>query len=588
MKGLSKSRIIAWKQCPKQLWLQAYQPSQAGISESSRRNFQIGNAVGEVARSVYPSGILIEDVHDLKGALKSTQEALAKNSSQPLFEAAFQHDGVLVRADVMLPGKQGYRMVEVKSSTGLKDYHLNDCAIQTWIVKQNGIPLTSVELAHIDTSFVYQGDDDYHGLFRHVPLDERLAPLLDQVPCWIEGARDTLSSKDEPAIEPGEQCVDPFECPFYAYCTRNMEMPEEPEFPLGVLYRMQAGKKEELRAQGHEDALTVPESELNETQRWIQRISRSGKAELKPAAQRELSALPYPRYHLDFETITLAVPRWAGTRPYGTQVPFQWSCHIEDEPGKLRHAMFLDTSGGDPRRSFAESLIRILGADGPVFVYNQSFEKARIKELAEHCADLADDLLAINERVVDLLPIAQANYYHPDMKGSWSIKAVLPTIAPDLAYGDLDVGNGEDAQVAYAELLDFNTSNEQRKKLTEGLLAYCERDTLAMVRIAWFFERGGNMAEVRFPEPEEKYLMTRSRATIEVAGDVVTQGDMDSSDQAAIDASANCDGIVIESRRLYFEIDNERQTNYPLGEKSKNLDSVWSVERVRQSVAVKS
>lgn len=359
MKGLSKSRIIAWKQCPKQLWLQAYQPSLADVSESSRRNFQIGNAVGAVARAVYPSGILIEDVFDLKSALKFTQEALAAHPKQPLFEAAFQHDGVLVRADVMLPGKQGYRMVEVKSSTGLKDYHLNDCAIQTWIVKQNGIPLTSIELAHIDTSFVYQGDKDYRGLFCHVPLDAQLEPLLDQVPGWIEGARDTLSSKDEPAIEPGEQCVDPFECPFYAYCTRNMEKPEEPEFPLDVFYRMQTAKKEALFAQGYQDALDVPEMELNETQRWIQRVSRSGKAELKPAAQQALSSLPYPRYHLDFETITLAVPRWAGTRPYGTQVPFQWSCHIEDEPGKLRHAMFLDTSGGDPRRPFAESMIKI-------------------------------------------------------------------------------------------------------------------------------------------------------------------------------------------------------------------------------------
>lgn len=588
MKALSKSRIIAWKQCQKQLWLQAYQPSLATISESSKRNFQIGNAVGEVARHVYPSGILIEDVYDLKAALKSTQEALAEHPNQPLFEAAFQHDGVLVRADVMLPEKSGYRMVEVKSSTALKDYHLHDCAIQTWIVKQNGIPLTSVELAHIDTSFVYQGDEDYRGLFRHVPLDAQLAPLLDQVPGWIEGARDTLGSKDEPAIEPGEQCADPFECPFYAYCTRNMEKPEEPEFSLDVFYRMQAGKKEGLRAQGYEDALTVPESQLNETQRWIQRVSRSGNAELKPAAQQELAALPYPRYHLDFETITMAVPRWAGTRPYGTQVPFQWSCHIEDAPGKLRHGMFLDTSGGDPRRGFAESMIKILEEDGPVLVYNQSFEKARIKELAEHCNDLADKLLAINERVVDLLPIAQANYYHPDMKGSWSIKAVLPTIAPDLAYGDLEVGNGEDAQVAYAELLDPNTSNEQRKKLTEGLLAYCERDTLAMVRIAWFFERGGNMVGVQFPEPEERYLMTRSRALISVTGDTVTQEDMGRADQAAIDASANTDGIVIEKQRLYFELDSVRQTVRALGKKSKTLGSVWSVERVRQSVAVKS
>ncbi|MDD5300329.1 MAG: DUF2779 domain-containing protein [Gallionella sp.] len=582
MKGLSKSRIIAWKQCPKQLWLQVHKPSLIVQSEATKRNFQVGNAVGEAARKVYPAGELIEHVYDLKAALAATQAALSKKSNVPLFEAAFQHEGVLIRADVLLPEKNGYRMVEVKSSTGLKDYHLNDCAAQTWVVKQNGVLLTSVELAHIDTSFIYQGDDDYRGLFRHVVLDEQIEPLLEQVPKWVEGARTTLCG-DEPAIEPGEQCTAPFECQFYAYCTRNMAQATAPEFPLEVFYRMQTGKKEELRAQGYEDALTVPETQLNETQRWIQRVSRAGKAELKPAAQQELAALPYPRYYLDFETIALAVPRWEGTRPYSTQVPFQWSCHIEDEPGKLRHAMFLDTSGGDPRRAFAESMVKILGQDGPVIVYNQSFEKSRIKELAEYCVDLADDLLAINERVVDLLPIAQANYYHPDMKGSWSIKAVLPTIAPDLTYDNLEVGNGEDAQVAYAELLDSNTSNEQRKKLIEGLLAYCERDTLAMVRIAWFFQRGGNMDGVQFPEPEEKYLMTRSRATIEVVGDVVTQEDMGRADQAALDASANNDGIVIEKKRLCFYLDKERQSHAPLGKHSKELTSVWEIERLTPS-----
>lgn len=221
----------------------------------------------------------------------------------------------------------------------------------------------------------------------------------------------------------------------------------------------------------------------------IQRVSKSGKQKFdKQAAKQEIVSLPYPRFYLDFETMAFVIPRWAGTRPWATQVPFQWSCHIEYTPGKLRHTMFLDVSGDDPRRTFAESLINAIGSEGIVLVYNAGFEKSRISELAEIFSDLSPALLSINERVVDLLPMARQHYYHPAMKGSWSIKAVLPTIAPDLAYDKLEVGNGGDAQNAYTEIIHPETTKERKQQLTDGLRDYCALDTLAMVRLAWFFE----------------------------------------------------------------------------------------------------
>lgn len=243
-----------------------------------------------------------------------------------------------------------------------------------------------------------------------------------------------------------------------------------------------------LRSKDFEDACQVPSKFLNETQQWIQRVSRNGVPELSPNAGVALASLTYPRYYLDFETINLAVPRWTNTRPYATQVPFQWSCHIEESHHQLGHGMFLDISGNDPRRHCAEKMIEVLGSDGPVFVYYQAFEKGRIAELAELYPDLAPALHAINLRVVDLLPIARANYYHPEMKGSWSIKAVLPTVASDLRYDLLVVGNGGDAQAAYREILHTNTSDARKQELTVGLREYCKLDTLAMVRLAWFFQ----------------------------------------------------------------------------------------------------
>lgn len=483
--GLSKSRIAAWKQCPRRLWLQIHKRDLLEVPSESERGFQIGYEVGEVAQGLFSDGILIAHDDDLSAALASTQSVMTAHPDRPIFEATFQHDGVLVRADLLRPAPGGYRMVEVKSSASVKPYHVDDCAIQAWVLRQNGIALASIELAHIDTSFVYQGDGNYQGLLHYAPLDEVVYPLLDLVPDWVADARSTLNG-NEPGIAPGAQCDDPFECPFKTWCNSGIAQPILPAYSLDVFARMRTNIKDDLRAKGFEDALQVPEHYLNETQRRIQRVSQTGAAELTPEAAQTLAGLAYPRYYLDFETINLAIPRWALTSPYSTQVPFQWSCHIEDSSCQLQHEMFLDVSGDDPRRACAESLIQALGENGPVFVYFQAFEKGRIAELAALFPDLAPALNAINVRIVDLLPLARLSYYHPDMHGSWSIKAVLPTIAPDMDYSRLAVGNGGDAQAAYREILHRNTPDTRRQELTDGLRDYCTLDTLAMVRLAWF------------------------------------------------------------------------------------------------------
>ena len=485
--GLSKSRIAAWKQCPKRLWLHVHKRELLEVSDDAQRSFQIGYEVGEVAQNLFPDGILIGDDDDLSAALAATRAAMTDHSDRPIFEAAFQHDGLLVRVDLMLPTSCGYRMVEVKSSASVNPYHVVDCAIQAWVLQQNGIALVAIELAHIDTSFVYLGDGNYKGLFRHAPLDTAIQPLLDLVPNWIEEARSTLAHA-EPAIAPGAQCDDPFECPFKAYCNKNTAQAIEPKYPLDVFSRMRATTKDALRSKGFEDAREVPEELLNRTHQRIQRVSQSGVAELTGEAASTLLELSYPRYYLDFETINLAVPRWALTSPYSSQVPFQWSCHTERCGGYLQHTMFLEVSGNDPRRECAQTMIATLGDTGPIFVYFQAFEKGRISELAALFPDLSPVLLAIRDRIVDLLPLAKLSYYHPDMHGSWSIKAVLPTIAPELDYTQLAVGHGGAAQDAYREILHRSTPDAIREKLSQGLRDYCTLDTLALVRLAWFLQ----------------------------------------------------------------------------------------------------
>jgi hypothetical protein len=437
-----------------------------------------GNLLGEVARDLHPGGVLIDGA-DLSQAIDDTTLAL-KGKKRPIFEATFAHKEVLVRADLLLPVRGGHKLVEVKSSTEVKPYHIEDAAIQAWVIRNAGLDIKRVELAHVDKAYVYPGQADYTGLLAHEDVSEQVDELASQIPKWVSAARKTLKGS-EPEIEPGDQCTKPFICPFHAYC-----IPKTKGYPLAVLKDKLLAA--DLQAAGYADLRKVPKKLLTKPKHLrIWQATKTGQAILDPLAANQLAALPYPRYYLDFETIQFTVPIWPGTGAY-KQLPFQWSCHIEDKAGGVRHVEFLAKDGNDPRREFAESLIRNLRKTGPIFVYNQAFEATRVKELAENFPDLAPALAAIIDRMVDLLPIAREHYYHRDMLGSWSIKAVLPTIAPELTYDNLNVTNGGMASLTFARIIDPATPASERKTLRKHLLEYCERDTLAMVRIAHHFQ----------------------------------------------------------------------------------------------------
>ena len=477
--GLSKSRIISGLQCPKRLYLEVHRPELAEVSDETERLFSNGYRVGEIARSQWPGGKLISYTDDLQAALAETQALLKAEPKTVLFESAFQHGGVLVRADVLSPFRGKAELVEVKSSTRVKEYHYNDAAIQYWVVTGAGIPLSSVSICHINNEFVYPGDGDYRGLFETVNVTEDILPLVEQVPLWITEFQKVLAG-EVPEISIGKQCASPFACPFWNHCSQG-----QPDTPVEMLPR--GGKVvEQLLAEGFRDLRDVPSERLTRAiHQRVWRATSSGRAELDPEARDLVRAFDLTRYYLDFETIQFAVPIWPGTRPY-QQLPFQWSCHIENASGPIEHKEFLDVSGGPPMRAFAERLIEALGNSGAVIVYGH-FEEMILRQLIARYPDLDAVLSAIISRIKNLLPIVRDHYYHPAMEGSWSLKAVLPAIAPDLGYAALgEVQDGTGAQAAYLEAIELTTSGNRREQLNNDLRAYCKMDTFALVRLCRF------------------------------------------------------------------------------------------------------
>ena len=483
---LSKSKLMSARQCLKRLHLEVQHPDLKVISKATEAAFATGNQVGDVARIIYGTddSVFIPYAGGLSHALKKTRRLLAEGPAYPIFEATLQHAGVLVRIDALLPDGDsgGWRIVEVKASTSVKDEHVFDCTVQRWVFEGLGHKLTSMALAYVDNTFVYDGNEDYAGLLIESDQTEPTASLLPVIPEWIAKAKQAASGS-EPDISVGRHCYQPYACPFVGHC-----WPTDVDYPVQGLGGGRAKLGEFITA-GMRDIRDVPPSRLSEKQQRIQEVTQAGIAQLLPGARDFVESLEYPRYYLDFETIAPAVPIWPGTRPYET-LPIQWSCHYEAGEGAMAHSDFLDLTGTPPMRRLAESLIRALGTIGPVLMYT-TYERTVINNLIDRFPNLATSLSAIVERLVDLAPPTQQNYYHPDMAGSWSLKAVLPTITTELDYAELEgIQEGTAASEGYLEAIHPDTSEQRKVELNEQLLRYCKFDTEAMVLLLRFLGNG--------------------------------------------------------------------------------------------------
>lgn len=522
MRPLSKSKLIAFRQCPKRLWLEVHQPDARQDSRATQAVFQTGHEVGAVAQQIYDpagEGATIDlRAEGVAAAVESTRVLL--QTRKPLFEAGFAAAGGLAFADVMLPITEGatpaWKMVEVKSSTSVKTYQEDDAAIQSYIARAAGVDVRSVSIAHIDAAWIYPGGGDYKGLLVEKDVTEGAFARGAEVAAWIARAQQVAAQAEPPDVQTGAQCETPFPCGFQKLCRKN-EPPAE--FPIAWLPRISSkALKDFLIQSGVQDMRDVPEALLTPLQRRVRDATLLGQAYFDAeGAKKDLLKYPLPAYFLDFETIQFGVPRWAGTRPF-QMLPFQFSLHRMDAQGQLSHQDFLDLSGNDPSEAFAVQLARACAEPIPVFVYHAGFEGSRLRELAQRFPAVCAQLDEIRGRLVDLLPIAQARYYHPRQHGSWSIKKVLPTITPHVGYDALPgAQDGGMAMAAYLEAIAPAASGQRKTLIRDELLAYCTLDTLAMVEIWKKFSQNLSIPQATGNTQGEKAMLMQSPAHSEAA-----------------------------------------------------------------------
>jgi len=463
---ISKSSFIRGMQCPKSLWLHFYQPEERDeISESQQQIFDNGHNVGLLAQQLFPGG-----VDASRGEYEKVQEAAAYTAAlidggqHVIYEAAFSDGETLCYMDILVKEADGWAAYEVKASTQVKEYQVKDVAFQYYVITRSGLPLKRISLVHVNNQYVRHGELDLQQLFTVEQMTRRILPMQKDIPSALLSLQEMLKSGIFPDIAMGTQCNKPFSCDFLDFCRQSC---------------------------------VVEEEDVN-----VRQASRD-----QNALDEFLADLEFPLYYMDFETIQFAVPRYDESRPY-QQIPFQYSLHMQtssdvarwrgsenndrsdgEKADDLTHYEYLGTPPADPRPEFIQTLLARIGESGSIIVWNQAFEKTRLKEIARDFPEYATRIALLFDRFADLMvPFRKKHLYKPEMNDSYSLKAVLPALIPDLSYTDLEIQEGGSASLTY-ESLYHDGDLESIAKKRENLLAYCNIDTLSMVRILEILDR---------------------------------------------------------------------------------------------------
>ncbi len=478
---LTKSKYIIGLSCPKYLWMMFHELDKIPeLDLATEYIIQQGYIIGQLAKKLFPGGVdLPEDTKDFKINVQKTQELLKQRKI--IFEAGIIAGDLYARADILVPaGKNEWDIVEVKASTKVKDEHIHDVSFQKHVYQLAGLKIRKCFLLHINNEFVKNGEIKPKELLTQEEITTEVNDAINGIQDRIDYMMEVVNNKEPPKVNIGNGCKNGLEC-VSEDCWNFL-----PESHVFDLYYGGRKSLELLEAEIF-SIKDIPDNfKLNEKQEIQRKCANTGKAHInKEGIKKFLKGLKSPLYYLDFETFQTAVPLYDGTKPY-QQIPFQFSLHVDDGK-KLKHFEYLHDLQDDPRKKLTQELIKVLGSEGSIITFNQSFEIGRLKELAEAFPEHKEWVESVIKRIVDLIvPFRKFDYYNPKQKGSCSIKDVLPAIVGK-SYKDMNINNGGLASVSYFESIFNGVGNKEQ--IRKDLLEYCKLDTEGMVWIVKEFER---------------------------------------------------------------------------------------------------
>lgn len=479
---LSKSTFIRSSQCLKSLHLyKNHYNLRDTISLSQQALFTRGTDIGLLAQGIFPGGVDASpaDRFRFQESVSRTIE-LIQNGTEIIYEAAFQFDGVLAAIDIMVKKNEKWYAYEVKSASKVSGTYILDAALQYYVITKSGLRLENISIIHLNTSYIRKGELELRKLFKATSVLEEVISKQELINTKIEQAKITLADSMEPPVKIGKHCFEPYSCDFMGHCWKNV--------PQGSIFELAGMHKSDLFEMYESGITTIKEIPEDFPLKKLQKLQAEyfNKNEVfidHQGIDNFLASINYPVYFMDFETFMPAVPMFEDTSPF-QHIPFQYSLHYKkDRTSEVTHKDFIAQTGSNPSNAFILNLLSDTQNKGDILVYNLTFEKSVLKKLKTLFPEFE---LQIDERISRMkdlmLPFQDLLYYHPNMKGSHSIKNVLPALVPELKYDELTINNGNNASAAF-EMLQKETDSIKIAEIREALHTYCKLDTYAMVRI---------------------------------------------------------------------------------------------------------
>jgi len=484
---VSKTDYMRWQECSKNAWLAIHKPDFYYSFEPSEFELALretGEKVEGIARGLSPDGVLVEGRDE--AAQKLTRKFIDAKTPV-IFQPVFSKDGFLAAADILKFNTEtgGYTIYEVKSSSSVKKEYLHDVAFQTSLLRRCGLKIDQVFLVHLNPDYVRRGELDLSKLFLSVDMTAQIAEVEDGVTREMEESKAYLLNDSEPV----GQCTCIYKGRSNHCTTFNYSNPHVPAYGVHDISRIGSSSKKlkEMVDAGIFELDKIPthiklsEAQQNQIDAYI-----SGEVSIEKAAiAGELAGLQFPLHFIDYETHLSAIPLFDGWSP-NKQVPFQYSLHIVEGPGvEAVHEEFLHTVLEDPDVAFARSLQEHIGPEGSIIVWHKAFECSIVnKPMAVRHPEYADFFADFEGRVYDLEDVFSKRYYiHRGFLGKTSIKKVLPVLAPDLGYEELEIREGATASAVWPKLVSGELNDAEREKICEALRKYCGRDSYAMCAI---------------------------------------------------------------------------------------------------------
>jgi hypothetical protein len=510
---LTKSKYMTGRQCLKHLWISVNDPkSIPDTSSAVKERFDQGNLIEKYARSLYSNGEHVP-TENFDASIEKTKELI--DARKPIFEAGIEadygNDKIYARADILNPvGDNEWDIIEIKSSTKVDDENIHDVSFQKHVYEKAGLKIRNCYILHVNNEYVRDGKLEYEKLVKEDDIttevngvsgiEDRINEMFDVIHTGsLEGLdKKYIDDDGKLLLHVGRHCNVPDKCRI-PVCWDVL-----PKYNVFHLTSRSTRKtwpnRMDLFKKGIVDMAKIPQSWVLEENQQIQKSAViNAEAYFKKEMIKEfLDELKYPLYYLDFETMSLIIP-YDGSKPY-QQTPFQYSLHVVQEDGSTEHFEYLAEGKDDPRPKLFMELSKVLGDKGDIITYNVSFERGVINNAIKYMPPDRDGIIKgpngeskedfLNmwvEQTVGRLkdvgdPFKKYHYYHPDQKGSWSIKKVLPALTGK-GYSEMNIGKGDDASALFVYSIFGDASSKEVAKIRSDLLKYCKLDTEGMIWI---------------------------------------------------------------------------------------------------------